>query len=481
MQRRTDTQFVRRPQRPKNRPKLDRLTIGLLIAFGVVAVATAIVAFIVIRNLVAGWTVTPLPGAPVDNNKTGQESGPIATIPPDTVLQGSEGPKAKPWDGKSRVNVLVMGLDYRDWETGGEASRTDTMILFTLDPVGKTAGMLSIPRDLWVAIPDFDYGKINTAYFLGESYKMPGGGPGLAVKTVEQFLGVPINFYAQIDFAAFTRFIDLIDGVKVTPTEDMKIAAVGKSYDVYLKAGETVTLNGELALAYARNRYTSGDDFDRSRRQQEVIMGIRDRILDFNMAPNLLAKAPKIYNELASGIHTNMTFDQAIQLALFLQAVPRANIHQAQIGTEEVTFGTSPDGLAILKPIPDKIRIVRDKIFAEGGVGVSQTKISSDKLELAKAEGARISVQNGAGEPGLASRTSEFLKGKGLNVVEETNGENTANTVIILYNATPYTLAYLSDLMGVPEERIQNRYGQSDTVDIAVILGTDWAQSNPMP
>ena len=74
------------------------------------------------------------------------------------------------------------------------------MILLTIDPLTKTAGMLSIPRDMWVNIPGFGYSRINTAYSLGEGSKLPGGGPELARKTVEQFIGVPIQYYAQIDF-----------------------------------------------------------------------------------------------------------------------------------------------------------------------------------------------------------------------------------------------------------------------------------------
>ena len=75
----------------------------------------------------------------------------------------------KPWEGGERVTVLLMGLDYRDWEKGEGPPRTDTMILLTLDPVTETAGMMNIPRDLWVSIPGFDYGRINTAYPLGEA------------------------------------------------------------------------------------------------------------------------------------------------------------------------------------------------------------------------------------------------------------------------------------------------------------------------
>ena len=116
-----------------------------------------------------------------------------------------------------------MGLDYRDWVSGEGPSRTDTMILFSLDPLTLTAGMLNIPRDLWVNIPGYGYGKINTAYYLGEANQLPGGGTGLAVKTVEQFLGVPINYYAQIDFSAFERFIDLIGGIELNIEHEIKI------------------------------------------------------------------------------------------------------------------------------------------------------------------------------------------------------------------------------------------------------------------
>ena len=84
-----------------------------------------------------------------------------------------------------------------------------------MDAATNTAGILSLPRDLWVNIPGYGYGKINTAYYLGDAYDEPGGGPGLAIATVEDFLGVPINYYAQIDFSAFERFIDEIGGIEI--------------------------------------------------------------------------------------------------------------------------------------------------------------------------------------------------------------------------------------------------------------------------
>ncbi len=87
------------------------------------------------------------------------------------------------------------------------------MIVLTIDPVSRTAGMLSIPRDMWVSIPGFNYNRINAAYTTGELFKLPGGGPALTIKTVEDFLGIPIQYYAQIDFTAFEKMIDDIGGI----------------------------------------------------------------------------------------------------------------------------------------------------------------------------------------------------------------------------------------------------------------------------
>ena len=105
--------------------------------------------------------------------------------------------------------------------------RSDTMILFTIDPITKTAGMLSIPRDLWVNIPGFGYSRINTAYPSGEGTKLPGGGAGLAMKTVEQLLGVPVHYYAQIDFNTFVELVDRLGCITVIPEETLILDPVG--------------------------------------------------------------------------------------------------------------------------------------------------------------------------------------------------------------------------------------------------------------
>ncbi len=464
----------------------DRLTIGLLFAFIALAMITGVVAFIVLRNVVASWTMTQLTGDPVvaatnPPSNSGSSDPSVTATPPTGPLQVESGPAAQPWDGVSRVNILVMGLDYAD-TVERKIPRTDTMILFTLDPLSKTAGMLSIPRDLWVNIPDFDYGKINTAFFLGESFKMPGGGPGQAMRTVEQFLGVPINYYAQIDFDAFVEFIDILGGVEIDVPEKIGVDPRGPDTPLTkLYPGKHV-LDGEMALAYARMRYTTNGDFDRGKRQMQVIRATRDKIINLNMLPTLISKAPQLYSQLSMGIHTNLTLQQAIQLALLVQQVPSDSIHQEVIGPQDATNGTSPDGLDILKPIMDKIRIKRDAIFTTGGPVGPAAISNSNPEDLMKAESAKISIQNATLTEGLAGRTSDFLKSKGMNIVDQSNAQLSSYTKIIIYSGKPYTLSYLAKLMNVPSAHIYNRVtADNPPADIVIVVGDDWAKSNPMP
>jgi len=390
-------------------------------------------------------------------------------------------PTLTPWDGAGRVTILIMGVDARDWEAGEKYSRSDTMILFTLDPITKTAGMLSIPRDMWAAIPGFEHGKINTAYYLGDAYKLPGGGPGLAVKTVEQFLGVPINYYAQIDFAAFVRFIDEIGGVKIDVPEKITIDLLGDGPETKktLKPGVQV-LPGEWALAYARNRKTEGGDFDRSGRQQQVILAARDRIFRFDMMPTLISKAPRLYNELSAGIKTNLGLDEAIKLALFTQDIGEENIQRGVIGKEHVLFARSPDGLSILIPLPDKIHLIRDQIFASSS-GLSPNTPGNDRQRM-QAENARLGIYNGTPTSQLAARTGEYLSGLGVNVLQTNeNGEFQSSTKIVDHTGNPYLIKYLVDLMGISPTNIHSEFEPSSPVDVEVFLGNDWAIDTPSP
>jgi polyisoprenyl-teichoic acid--peptidoglycan teichoic acid transferase len=336
--------------------------------------------------------------------------------------------------------------------------------------------MLSIPRDMWVTIPGMENNKINTAYRWGEIYKLPGGGPGLAMKTVEQFLGVPVNYYALIDFNSFVRFIDALGGLKMDIKSEIKVDPIGPGNTVVLEPG-VQTLDGATALAYARNRYTEGDDFDRSARQQEVIMAIRDQILTLNMLPTLVARAPQLYQELAAGIRTNLSLDQVIRLAWLVKDINVDAIKRGIIGPpKDVEFATNPsDGQAILIPVPDQIRILRDEVFATGGP-VGPAAVAEDPAELMKTEQARILLRNGTTTAGLAGKTSDILKGLGMNITGEDNADQAYSvTTIIDYTGKPYTARYLIEQMKIPSARVINRFDPNSSVDLEIILGEDWA------
>jgi LCP family protein required for cell wall assembly len=332
---------------------------------------------------------------------------------------------------------------------------------------------------MWVSIPGFKHGKINTAYYLGDAYELPGGGPGLAVKTVEGFLGVPIHYYAQVDFAAFVRFIDEIGGVKIDVPEEITIDLLGSGHQTKktLQPGVQV-LPGDWALAYARARYTEEGDFDRARRQQQVIMGIRDRILSFDMLPTLIGKAPNLYSELSAGVRTNLSLEDVIKLALLAQTIPEENIQKTVIGKDSVYFGFSPKGLSILIPIPDDIHLLRDQIFATGDLLEPATE--GNTRERMQAEGARIAIYNGSRSPELLKRTVTYLRNQGANVVISAEAEGPYTlTKVIDHRGSPYTVKYLVELMGISQFKILLERDPASEVDIEIYLGNDWAVQNP--
>lgn len=459
----------------------QRLRVVLWAAYGIASLLIACLTFTMVRDLVTSWTITNLPGVSI--HEPTPAPGTQGQPAPDVInpVQPIAGPTPPPWNGSDRVSLLIMGLDYRDWAAGEGPPRTDTMILLTIDPVNHTAGILSIPRDLWVNIPGQGNGRINTAYQIGEALKLPGGGPQLATDTVQELLGVPIQYYAQIDFSAFVRFIDELGGVKVDVPEKIKIDPLGDGNTMVLKPGRH-TLNGEITLAYVRARKTEGGDFDRAQRQQSVIMAIRRRILEFNMLPTLVAKAPVLYNELSSGVRTNLSLDDAIRLAWLASQIPDNKIKQRAIGSEQVNFVSSPDGeQEVLKPLTEKIRELRDEIFSESGP-TGPIAANLEMTDLLKQEGARVAVLNGSLTSGLAARTESYLKSLGVNVVQTGNSDKYAPyTEITFYLGKPYTLKFLVDLMKISELRISHFFDPTSQVDILIVVGDDWAALNIMP
>ena len=468
------------------------------IVFWGLALVSAVGLFILSRNVTTCWRLTSLPGIPparcVGEAIQTVEAPVVAnrqiTPEPTSVPEflASEDIQYPTWDGASRINILFVGLRGGDPIKGDCPFCTDTLILLTVDPTTKTAGMLSIPRDMWVNIPGFGYSRINTAWTLGRGSKLPGGGPALTMKTISHFIGVPIENYVQVDFDTFVDIINLLGGVDVYNEETIVLdpMAHGKDFPkVKITCCGMRHLDGRTALAYSRCRHIEqgcqDGDIGRARRQQKVIFGIRDKVLSPENFPNLLAQAPQLYNVFSEGIHTNLSLQDAMKLAVLAKDISKENIQNAVIDDSMLAFDNVVLGgknASIMKPLPDKIRVLRDQVFTSGGP--ISPLAQDDPASLMQADDARVRVLNGTSTDQLSTQTQTYLLRQGLRVTEIGKTKATSRTSITLYSPKLYTLRFLMDTFGITTSaQILIKPDPSETVDMEVRLGKDWIDKLP--
>jgi len=454
--------------------------VGMFVAVVLAAEVMAFLTYIAVRELVIAWDkpiLATIPALP----------SPLATtltpppFSPNIPLQPASGPPALVWDGISQINFLVLGLDHRSGEE--TPPRTDTMLMLSLDPANQSIAMLALPGNLWVNIPGYDPYFLNTAYWIGEQAGTPGGGPGLAMKTVERLSGLRVDYYVEVDFYAFERLIDDIGGIEVEVPGKIDLNPLGKDKHVVLKPGVQV-LSGNLALAYVRAPNPIDSVFDRMQRQQQVMVGIRNRILQKELLPSLIEKAPTLLKEIANGIHTNLSLAQAIQIVGLASQIPEPQIKRGLIGVDQVIVHSFPNGDTLLQPIPwdkehplDKnhpasIRQLSDELF--NPYAPITPAATNPLFDLVKIEAAPVSVFNGSATPGLASRTVQYLQSKGVNVADIGNADKHYDkTILIDFTGNPNTLRYFLDVLNITPEQIYQSYDPNNLMGIAVFLGDD--------
>lgn len=449
------------------------------------------------RDLTTCWRLTALPGIPPSQCK-GELIRPLETpvIGSDqNTAEPTTTPETEPeeveyptWDGNSRINILFVGFRGGDPIKGDCPFCTDTLILLTVDPSTKTAGMLSIPRDLWVNIPGFGYSRINTAWTLGRGSKLPGGGPGLTMKTISQVIGVPIDYYVQVDFDTFVDLINLLGGVDVYNEETIVLdpMAHGKDFPkVRITCCGIRHLDGRTALAYSRCRHIEqgceDGDIGRARRQQKVIFGIREKVLDPKTFPKLLEHAPELYNTFSAGIHTNMSLEDAVKLAVLARDISQNDIHNAVIDDSMLVYDNvilGGQNASIMKPIPDKIRVLRDEIFRAGG---PLSPLAQGELaDLMLGDAAHVRVLNGTTTEQLSRDTQLYLLRQGVNVTEIGKTKAPSHTTIVLYSPKLYTMRFLMNIFDITSSaQILIKPDPSQSVDIEIRLGRDWIGKLP--
>ncbi|WP_018663319.1 LCP family protein [Heyndrickxia acidiproducens] len=190
-------------------------------------------------------------------------------------------------DANGRTNILLLGIDTR----GEEKSRTDTIMVAQYDPETNKVKLVSLMRDMYVAIPGYQNYKINTAYFLG--------GPELLRKTIKTNFNIDIQYYAIVDFKGFVKIVDTLapEGIEMNVEHQMS-----KNIGMTLYPGKQL-MHGKELLAYARFRKDAQGDFGRVARQQKVLKALQQEVFSVNG----IAKAPKLLGTIQPYISTNMS------------------------------------------------------------------------------------------------------------------------------------------------------------------------------
>jgi len=420
-------------------------------------------------------TLTPIPAGPTFTPRPGE-----------TLTPPTEAPQITPTfdlaadyqiTDPRRINILLMGIDQRSGVEDDGPFRTDTMMLVSVDPVRRTAGVISIPRDLWVNIPGFRQARINSANQIGDAQAYPGGGPALAMETVRQNLGVSVDRYLLINFDVFTTVVETVapNGIEICVQEeiddpDYPDAGFGTIH-VHFDPGCQL-LNAEQLLQYARTRATFGGDFDRARRQQEVMSAVQEQVLSAGGVLNFIGDAPRLWDELTGSFKTNMTLDEILQLAVLGQDIGRDGVTFSVIDNLYVNLATTNTGDQVLVPKQNSISFLIQQTF-----NPPDTELTLADLKVrADAEGATIAIFNNTQIQGLASQTRDWLLGRGVQTAQigNTPPEFAASgTIIRDYTDNPWTARYLARLMNLGPDRIQPGADGLTTEDIAIIVGED--------
>src|SRR5687768_5177658 len=253
-------------------------------------------------------------------------------------------------NGQETVNFLLIGSDRRS----GTSFRTDTMVIAILRPNEGQVSLISIPRDLWVSIPGWENQRINTAYQHGISVDYPGGGPGLLKDTILYNLGIRIDHTAMVDFDGFRNIVDTLGGVDVPVScayTDWRL--IDPSYDpenennwhLYTTGPGLIHMDGDLALWYARSRQKSSD-FDRGRRQQEVLRALFTQALK----SDTLSRIPELYNNFKETVVTDLGLGDILQLAVYAPKMTNADIRGYYIRPPYVSSWITDSGAYVLLP-----------------------------------------------------------------------------------------------------------------------------------
>lgn len=247
--------------------------------------------------------------------------------------------------GDEITNVLLLGQD--DNLDGTDAGRTDTMIIVSINRATQTASMISLPRDLLVYLPTRTMSRLNTAMILG--------GEDLLKQAILYNFGIPIHYYAKVDFDGFQEIVDLIGGVRMAvscPLTDWRLISPEldptneDNWERYTLEAGMHQMDGDTALWFARSRLSTSD-FDRGRRQQQLLRGMLNQGVDLG----LVSQAPQLWSAFNDVVETDMDIGRILQLASLAPAVSDNGLQSLYLAGKMQAWQVPESGAAVQLPI----------------------------------------------------------------------------------------------------------------------------------
>jgi LCP family protein required for cell wall assembly len=270
------------------------------------------------------------------------------------------------WDGQAPINILILGVDRRPDEGNTRLTRTDVIIIASIDPTDQTISLLHIPRDVFMSSPNTDsFSRVNTLYQAGENLQQ-GYGPYWVADTLQMNLGIFIERYILFDFDAFIALIDAIGGVEITlgyPIYDATFPDMNYDYDPFYLSAGTHQLDGYDALRFVRTRHQDTDGL-RGERQMQLMQAVYAQLATGDTFLDLIAQAPTLAQSLDGDIYTDLNIEDSIRLARYVLLVPPENVVTGSL-SDEYTIQTITRTDGNIK-IPDTNRIAELMIAVFG-------------------------------------------------------------------------------------------------------------------
>lgn len=398
---------------------------------------------------------------------------------PVAALQKNVDPNLLKGEGDGRINVLLLGRGGTDHTA---PDLTDTMILASIDPVNHTEALVSIPRDLWVQVPNAGQMKINAAWETGEFKYLHKVAPGstdsnavaagfsLVDQVVKNVTGVDINYNILINFPAFRQAVDTVGGITVNvPTDlvDPTMAWENNGNPVLATAG-TDTFDGKTALNYVRSRETT-TDFARAQRQRAVLLALKQKVDTLGTLSNPL-KLSSLMSTFGNNVQTDLSMSDAYRLYGIIKGIgddqttsigladpPNKFVGTGAMGNQSIDLPTA--GLYNYGPIQDYLRTQ----LIDGYILKEQ---------------APVLVLNGTDQPGLATTIENQLKSYGYNVTgvgdAPTNGYAKTQVLDLSHGQDKYTAHYLGLRFNTtPTSNLPDTRLQPNGAAFVIIVGSD--------